>query len=142
HVEHLLSDRWSAHHALVTRQLTISATYNLYVGHFGACRRRLHSGPVHTFLFDWPARGSGNGNLTGATSCFAGRASIFYGVCAGVELFGILGALFVAPVVGVLQAVIISFWKEWRTRRPEQFPMKKAVAEDDVSIEPASPRVE
>ncbi len=58
---------------------------------------------------------------------------------AGVELFGILGALFVAPVVGVLQAVIISFWKEWRARHPEQFPVKKAVAEDHLSMEPASP---
>jgi predicted PurR-regulated permease PerM len=56
---------------------------------------------------------------------------------AGVELFGILGALFVAPVVGVLQAVIISFWKEWRVTHPEQFPTKKAV-EDDVSLEPVS----
>jgi predicted PurR-regulated permease PerM len=55
---------------------------------------------------------------------------------AGVELFGILGALFVAPVVGVLQAVIISFWKEWRVTHPEQFPTKKAVAEDDVSLKP------
>jgi predicted PurR-regulated permease PerM len=61
---------------------------------------------------------------------------------AGVELFGILGALFVAPVVGVLQAVIISFWKEWRARQPEQFPMKKAVADDDVSMDPASPPFE
>jgi predicted PurR-regulated permease PerM len=61
---------------------------------------------------------------------------------AGVELFGILGALFVAPVVGVLQAVIISLWKEWRARRPEQFSTKKAVAEDDVSMGPSSPPVD
>ena len=58
---------------------------------------------------------------------------------AGVELFGILGALFVAPVVGVLQAVIISLWKEWRVARPEQFPVKKAGTGNDVSLEPASP---
>jgi predicted PurR-regulated permease PerM len=61
---------------------------------------------------------------------------------AGVELFGILGALFVVPVVGVLQAVIISFWKEWRVTHPEQFPKKKAEAKDDVSMEPASLPVE
>ena len=61
---------------------------------------------------------------------------------AGVELFGILGALFVAPVVGVLQAVIISLWKEWRASRPEQFSVKKAVPEDDVSMESASLPVE
>ena len=58
---------------------------------------------------------------------------------AGVELFGILGALFVAPVVGVLQAVIISLWKEWRVAHPEQFPAKKAIAGNDVSLESASP---
>ena len=58
---------------------------------------------------------------------------------AGVELFGILGALFVVPVVGVLQAVIISLWKEWRVTHPKQFPVKKAVTENDVRMEPASP---
>jgi predicted PurR-regulated permease PerM len=58
---------------------------------------------------------------------------------AGVELFGILGALFVVPVVGVLQAVIISLWKEWRVTHPKQFPMKKAVTENDVRMEPTSP---
>jgi predicted PurR-regulated permease PerM len=56
---------------------------------------------------------------------------------AGVELFGILGALFVAPVVGVLQAVIISFWKEWRVAHPEQFPAKEAVPKENVTMEPA-----
>jgi predicted PurR-regulated permease PerM len=58
---------------------------------------------------------------------------------AGVELFGILGALFVAPVVGVLQAVVISLWKEWRVTHPEQFLKKKAVTAAEVSTEPASP---
>jgi len=58
---------------------------------------------------------------------------------AGVELFGILGALFVAPVVGVLQAVVISLWKEWRVTHPEQFPVKKEVTEDNAKIEPAPP---
>ncbi len=55
---------------------------------------------------------------------------------AGVELFGILGALFVAPVVGVLQAVIISLWREWRANHPEMFPAKKEVKGSDVSMEP------
>ena len=57
---------------------------------------------------------------------------------AGAELFGILGALFVAPVVGILQAVIVSFWTEWRATHPELFPTKKAVTESDVSTESAS----
>jgi predicted PurR-regulated permease PerM len=60
-------------------------------------------------------------------------------VIAGVELFGILGALFVAPVVGVLQAVIISFWREWHITHPELFPTKKAATVGDVSMEPAGP---
>lgn len=60
-------------------------------------------------------------------------------VIAGVELFGILGALFVAPVVGVLQAVIISFWREWHMTHPELFPSKKAVTVGDATMESASP---
>lgn len=61
---------------------------------------------------------------------------------AGVELFGILGALFVAPVVGVLQAIIISLWKEWRVAHPEQFPVKKAITEEEANREPTSPTAE
>jgi predicted PurR-regulated permease PerM len=61
---------------------------------------------------------------------------------AGAELFGILGALFVAPVVGVLQAVIVSLWREWRANHPELFPKKKAVTAAEVSTEPASPPAE
>ena len=60
-------------------------------------------------------------------------------VIAGVELFGILGALFVAPVVGVLQAVIISFWREWHLTHPELFSTKKAATVGDVNMEPATP---
>jgi predicted PurR-regulated permease PerM len=52
---------------------------------------------------------------------------------AGAELFGILGALFVAPVVGVIQAVIVSMWREWRAAHPEQFPVKNTTTESTVS---------
>lgn len=48
---------------------------------------------------------------------------------AGAELFGILGALFVAPVVGIIQAIIVSLWREWRAAHPEQFPQKSATVE-------------
>jgi predicted PurR-regulated permease PerM len=61
---------------------------------------------------------------------------------AGVELFGILGALFVAPVVGVLQAIVISLWKEWRIAHPEQFPVKKAISENEASREPTGTTAE
>jgi len=67
---------------------------------------------------------------------------------AGAELFGILGALFVAPVVGVIQAIIVSIWREWRTIHPEQFPKKNLMIESNVSdasstsSEPAQAAVE
>lgn len=56
---------------------------------------------------------------------------------AGAELFGILGALFASPVSGVIQALIVSLWTEWRISHPEQFPAEDiaviAVAAEDVT---------
>jgi predicted PurR-regulated permease PerM len=43
---------------------------------------------------------------------------------AGAELFGIWGALFASPVAGVLQALLIAVWEDWRQLHPEQFPEK------------------
>lgn len=40
---------------------------------------------------------------------------------AGSELYGILGALFAAPVAGLIQAVVIAIWTEWRATHPEEF---------------------
>ncbi|GCE08416.1 AI-2E family transporter [Dictyobacter aurantiacus] len=48
---------------------------------------------------------------------------------AGSELFGIWGALFASPVAGVIQAIIIALWSEWRSRHPDQFPGQKELAE-------------
>lgn len=56
---------------------------------------------------------------------------------AGSELFGILGALFVAPVVGVIQAIIVSFWREWRAAHPDQFHDRT-----ESEVEPAPPDAE
>ncbi len=39
----------------------------------------------------------------------------------GTELFGIWGAIFAAPVAGLLQAVLIAVWAEWRHTHPDQF---------------------
>lgn len=44
-----------------------------------------------------------------------------FALVAGGELFGIWGTLFASPVAGVLQAIIIVLWQEWKTRHPEQF---------------------
>lgn len=41
---------------------------------------------------------------------------------AGLELFGVGGALFAAPVAGVLQALLIAFWMGWRAAHSKQFP--------------------
>jgi len=41
---------------------------------------------------------------------------------AGAELFGIAGALLASPIAGVLQALLIAIWAEWRETHPGQFP--------------------
>jgi predicted PurR-regulated permease PerM len=38
------------------------------------------------------------------------------------ELFGLWGALFAAPVAGVVQAIATAFWRQWRANNPEQYP--------------------
>jgi predicted PurR-regulated permease PerM len=40
---------------------------------------------------------------------------------AGAELFGIWGALFASPIAGILQALIVAMWIEWRAIHPEAF---------------------
>lgn len=47
----------------------------------------------------------------------------------GAELFGIWGALFASPVAGVLQALLIAFWTEWRAGHPELFPGQKKLSQ-------------
>jgi predicted PurR-regulated permease PerM len=41
---------------------------------------------------------------------------------AGAELFGLVGALFANPIAGVVQALLIEIWMQWRQRHPDQFP--------------------
>lgn len=45
---------------------------------------------------------------------------------AGAELFGITGALFASPVAGVLQALLVAIWVEWRATHPKEFQRVKA----------------
>jgi predicted PurR-regulated permease PerM/uncharacterized protein YjbJ (UPF0337 family) len=52
---------------------------------------------------------------------------------AGGELFGIWGSLFASPVAGVLQALLITIWIEWRDRHPKEFQQTKQKALDTVS---------
>lgn len=44
---------------------------------------------------------------------------------AGAELFGIWGALFASPIAGVLQALLIALWSEWRMAHPDEFQQAK-----------------
>ncbi len=48
---------------------------------------------------------------------------------AGSELFGIVGALLASPVAGLLQALLVAIWVEWRTTRPQEFVQ---VEEDSI----------
>jgi predicted PurR-regulated permease PerM len=57
---------------------------------------------------------------------------------AGSELFGIWGAVFGAPVVGLCQAIIVSAWTEWREDHPDQFP-KPPAPEPERAPEPTTP---
>jgi predicted PurR-regulated permease PerM len=56
---------------------------------------------------------------------------------AGTELFGILGALFVVPFVGMIQVIIAGLWREWRSMHPDQFPGKAAQVESQRQEEAA-----
>lgn len=51
---------------------------------------------------------------------------------AGSELFGIWGALFASPVAGVLQALIVALWTNWRAMHPEEFEQAKQKVADKV----------
>lgn len=51
---------------------------------------------------------------------------------AGSELFGVWGALFASPVAGVLQALIVAIWTNWRETHPEEFEQAKQQVADKV----------
>jgi predicted PurR-regulated permease PerM len=51
---------------------------------------------------------------------------------AGSELFGIWGALFASPIAGVLQALLVALWIQWRATHPEQFEQAKAEVIEQV----------
>lgn len=45
-----------------------------------------------------------------------------FALLAGAELFGIWGAVLGSPLAGLIQAVLITVWQDWRANHPEQFP--------------------
>jgi predicted PurR-regulated permease PerM len=52
---------------------------------------------------------------------------------AGSELFGIAGALLASPVAGVLQALLIAIWTEWREAHPKDFQQAQDAAIEKVA---------
>ena len=41
---------------------------------------------------------------------------------AGADLFGLWGAIFAAPLAGLLQVLLTAVWRAWREQNPRQFP--------------------
>jgi predicted PurR-regulated permease PerM len=60
---------------------------------------------------------------------------VLFAIFAGLERFGILGALLAVPVTGLVQEILIAYWKRYQTRHPEQFPLEAPPLE---SPEPAA----
>jgi predicted PurR-regulated permease PerM len=51
-----------------------------------------------------------------------------FALLAGAELFGIWGAVLGSPLAGLIQAVLVTIWQDWRTNHPEQFPEEEEAA--------------
>lgn len=50
----------------------------------------------------------------------------------GADLFGIPGAIFAAPVAGVLQVIVVSYWTAFRRKNPGEFPEDEPIKTADV----------
>jgi predicted PurR-regulated permease PerM len=45
-----------------------------------------------------------------------------FALLAGAEVFGLWGAILASPIAGVIQAILVEAWREWRETHPNQFP--------------------
>lgn len=52
---------------------------------------------------------------------------------AGAELFGIWGAILGSLIAGIIQALLVAIWLEWRTTHPDQFPEEASTEGKDVT---------
>lgn len=48
-----------------------------------------------------------------------------FALLAGGQLFGIWGAVLGSPLAGIIQAVLVTAWADWRAKHPEQFPQEE-----------------
>ena len=53
-----------------------------------------------------------------------------FALLAGAELFGIWGAVLGSPLAGLIQAVLVTVWQDWRANHPEQFPEDEVMEEE------------
>lgn len=51
---------------------------------------------------------------------------------AGAELFGIWGAILASPITGLVQALLVSLWQDWRATHPDQFPTGETPSTEEV----------
>lgn len=58
-----------------------------------------------------------------------------FALLAGSELFGLWGALFASPIAGVVQAVIVEVWREWKETHPEHFADPGASSDRGYSVD-------
>jgi len=61
-----------------------------------------------------------------------------FALLAGAELFGIWGAVLGSPLAGLIQAVLVTVWQDWRANHPEQFPEMDEEAQHAEEAEPGS----
>jgi predicted PurR-regulated permease PerM len=74
-----------------------------------------------------------------------------FALLAGAELFGVVGAIFAAPLAGMLQALLVAVWQEWHKLHPEEFreppvalptptsfPASRTVPPEETTVPPAT----
>jgi predicted PurR-regulated permease PerM len=62
-------------------------------------------------------------------------------VTLGAELFGLWGAIFAAPVAGVLQAFTMALWDNYRRTHSDEFPPEEQALADKRPEEPTATAV-
>jgi len=58
-----------------------------------------------------------------------------FALLAGAELFGIWGAVLGSPIAGLIQAVLVTVWQDWRANHPEQFPDQREAEDEEQEDE-------
>jgi predicted PurR-regulated permease PerM len=58
---------------------------------------------------------------------------------AGSQVFGVWGAVFAAPIAGLVQAFAAAFWTQYRKSHPEDFPLGKIETELGQDHKPLEP---